>query len=416
MKKKLANITAAVRSKGLAIYVLVAVLALPSRFTSWFDGLPWSTPIEFSFVVVILPFLFLLNRDFISKKLLTQSLFFLLVIRLITLATLPANGLELRAYSSEERMQADVWERTYTTLLNPRVSEVFVREYENKLEFPIEWGNDRAYEPSKLWLGLRISGVAQVPDNYRLAVIATGLNDGRIQITDSEGTLSEVPIFKATDDIQHIASPNAVSQGRIEGEFTFEPEQQNWSLIPIVIFPDGEYEVAHRHNVFWQDESITNIPSLWLTINQVLAITIDLCILLLLISWFVYGARMLLPGLWWLFGIGAVSAISSFVLINWQFEELLAATRKLFGPFGEMFIQKNYLAVWIVVAGAMLIIWQMVFQTKGKYKSLRSWKLILITFAPLVLVFYLHRYWVSISQVEFMSRGDDWLTYQNFAR
>lgn len=401
---------------GVSIFLLFVFLGIPSHQNNWFDGLPWSTSVELLAAGVLIPYLLLLNRDFLSQKRALFLLSALLVIKLILLGTLPANGLKLWAYSSEEDMQVDSWERTYSTLIYPEVSQVLVRDLTDKLEFPIEWSNDKAYDPPDIWLGIRFSGSAEIPRGSQLGFIAAGLRRGDVEMMDVEGVAQALPIFKDAGEVSYDATAEAVSSGRIEGELIYLPTHKKWSLIPVLVFPDGHYEQAHEQNVFWQTDSSARLPLIWLGLSSMLGSVVDWGMLLFLTIWWYVGIRPLLPEARWPLVIGVIIPVIAIILRDRYFDFSLILAERYFGGVGVNFIERNFFAGWIILSGALLIAWRLWTRGQPGYRSLSAWKIILIAIAPLVLGYFLGLLWDRSDQVEFLSQGNDWLTYQVFAR
>ena len=53
----------------LGCLFLGSVLILPSEITAWFDGLPWTGEVETIILIVIVPFLLILDYRFLSLRL-----------------------------------------------------------------------------------------------------------------------------------------------------------------------------------------------------------------------------------------------------------------------------------------------------------------------------------------------------------
>ncbi len=401
--------------KVFYFFLFFIILAIPSHQANWFDGLPWSTPIEFLTLVAIIPFLLLLNRDFLSQKWVGIFLLSLLAIKLLTVVSLPPNGLKLWVYNSEEAMKANDWKRTYTTLIKPGSSEVFVRDFTRNTDFPIEWGNVRYLEPTELWVGIKFSGAFRTPIDTQLGFIADGLQQGEIITIGPDNAVSNVAIYNNAEEVSFYPDRPQLKSGRIEGEITYKQGNQDWSLIPVVIFPDGHYVHANDQNIFWQNEPIFNISPFWLTAGQILAALIDLSILFFLGTWLVFSIKKYLPAGRWPVVFGVVIAALALILREPYFETVLPIVERTFGHSSAEYVEHSYLTLWVLAAAGILLIWYRWVRARGSHGTLRAWQLILITGAPLVLSFFLYKYWGVIDRVEFMGDGD-WLTYQIFAR
>ena len=67
-------------------------MAIPTRVTGWFDGLPWVGPVETLATFVLSPFLIILGRRFLSLRRPVIFLSVLLVLKLVMFVGAPASG------------------------------------------------------------------------------------------------------------------------------------------------------------------------------------------------------------------------------------------------------------------------------------------------------------------------------------
>ncbi|MCB0119927.1 MAG: hypothetical protein KDD72_12910, partial [Anaerolineales bacterium] len=108
----------------VSILLGYGILLIPSRVPSLLDGFPWNTPLEFVAATLILPLAFFFGRSFLSKRIVTALLALMLVLRLTLSFFLPQSGLGVHAYSSEEALRSDSWNRTYASFFDSSYREV----------------------------------------------------------------------------------------------------------------------------------------------------------------------------------------------------------------------------------------------------------------------------------------------------
>jgi hypothetical protein len=119
--------------------LLLLVMALPSRMTTWFDGLPWTGRTETVLMMVLMPALLILGWRFLFQKRVCITLLVLAVVKLTLTFGGSSDGWRVKVYPTETDYERSAWVETYTTLWQADASGLLVRPWHDKRDFPLEW-------------------------------------------------------------------------------------------------------------------------------------------------------------------------------------------------------------------------------------------------------------------------------------
>jgi hypothetical protein len=242
-------------------------LLLPSRIPTWFDGFPWDSPPEFVFAAFILPLTFAIGWKVLSKRFFVFSFIFLFVVKFIFFIFLPQAGLGIYAFSTEEAVSANKWERSYYTFATPNYTQVINHPYYALREFPIEWINNRfGFEKNQFWLKLGLSGYIILQKDERLVFITQGAKQVKVELLDT-ATQKVVPLVF----IERIEDANAKlyksipasREVKIRGTLLFDIYGK-MRLEPILLYPDGSTKSLFDSARIWSSLEGANYP-----VNQV---------------------------------------------------------------------------------------------------------------------------------------------------
>lgn len=386
----------------LSVLSLFGIILTPNSLGRLFDGLPWSTPVEFLVVGIIVPWLLLLHRPWLGRASVGLSLLGLLLFKIVLAGMTPSSGWDVWVYTSQSNMVDDQWQRTYATLLNPRVSTRFTGNWESKRDFPIEWANDYSYDPANLWVGMRWEGYLRLPADSQFVIVAEGADCGEVTIYNDDGSTFVLPIVSNIEASESIPFASGEKIHRIKSEVCFHGEG-NWSLIPLIRFKDGSYISADKSQALWATSTGARLSNTVLNALTVLSDLVDWALIFFLGAWF-FGAFLNSRRALFFGGLAA----GGFCLL---FQPFVVPSIIRFERTGIL-----YVGFWIAVVGLAGL---MLFLKNRSENNLRwgdaiHW--LLYVFAPLIFSFFMSRWWSEVGRVEFMQPGDDWYKYQIFAR
>ena len=392
MKRRLPGLCLILSLAGLA-----GALALPSGVEAWFDGLPWSRRPELVVAAVLLPLLLILQRDFLATRVAAWGALLLLALKLVLALAAPAAGWNLWAYADLQHMQKHAWQPTYATIWRPGVSQVLDKPLSSGREFPIEWLNQGPLPP-KLTLGVRLAGWARVPPGQGLVLMAGGLRQTRAWVQAPGGPRRPLPILANQPSHLDLAGlPSGVL--RVEAELLYG--QGGWSLVPMLAGADGSLRPAFKQGVLWRQAPGAAQGDLGLSFWTWAARAADAGLLLWLATWALMAA-------WRLWQQGVLDWISGgLALAAWLLPDrlhgLLPDPAKLL-PLGGALVAAS-------AALALAAWWQ------GRRRDLAAPGLRLaLVLAAGMLPYFLELWGSQVGRMHFYSLGDDWHTYQSFAR
>lgn len=389
----------------LSLFMCLAVMILPSGVEAWFDGLPWSQPLEFLALAVAFPFLTLFAWRFLCRRAVIIALATLLVVKLGLAFYAPRSGWNMYVYASPEAMAQNRWQRTYTTLVYPHLSEIFRSPLRHRLEFPIEWKTVYGYETEKPYLGVALTGFLRFPPDTRLAIVTTGLEDGWAKAVAASGEEWEVPIvgsLESAAQMSHETLPSTVV--RVSAQLTYG--EGSWSLQPVFVFLDGTLGDLYGRGVMWQTAEGAVMPQ-WVNMAlRMIGRSLDVGVVIFLLLWLVWGLRqrMLQRDL--------DHVVILFAIAGCWIPYVLK-------PFFPSKSAVPVLGVSLLITGALLILWMFWRLGVGLIKQADVRNLpavaLLVLGAPL-LSFYAGNLVSEVARIQIYTTGSDPLTYQVFAR
>ncbi|MCB9111458.1 MAG: hypothetical protein H6634_09425 [Anaerolineales bacterium] len=228
-----------------SILIGYGILLIPSRVPSLLDGFPWNTPLEFVAATLILPLAFFFGRSFLSKRIVTALLALMLVLRLTLSFFLPQSGLGVHAYSSEEALRSDNWERTYASFFDSSYSEVMRLPYRSFYDLPIEYINSHGFDNRTFWLAVKFNGAISLSEEERLVVLVQGASERQIELVDSSGTVTGVETAKSVDDLNADIFNEIpyVGNSTLQGTILFT-SYGNARFEPVILGSDGSARPA----------------------------------------------------------------------------------------------------------------------------------------------------------------------------
>ena len=384
-----------------SLVCLGGVLALPSGVESALDGLPWMKPGEALIVCAALPLLLLLDRSWLWFRPAMYFITLLLCLKLVLALYAPQAGWCLRIYSGPDSAQNGTMEKTWEAVWRSGCSAILTKPYAASRDFPAEWLNrldkDQRRQATPHVI---LAGYAVVPEGWGLAVAASGMRGGLLHARDQNGRLLEVPLVKDPAQAGTLAGGQLPSGLLVvSGRLAYGPfAGANWSLIPLLVGPEGQILLANGRGVLWRDRagaglSPERLKGLKFTARAVM-----------------WGLGLWLLG--WLFSVliklaqnrvltlSVVWAMLAGFLVWWlvpRFEH-----DPLFVPHGAAFAALGVLTI-------------LGFR-KNALESPNPGLAVLLAIGPVLLIHFGGGWAAEAGRFSLYSIGDDWLTYQRMAR
>ena len=417
---------------GLAfgLFFLGFLLVLPSGIVAWFDGLPWTGETETLVISVVIPFLLILGWRFLSLRLSITFLVLLLILKIALFLGSPSSGWLVKVHPnltqekpakfySFKMTEGDTWVKTYATIWNEKASGVLKNSWTEQLDFPLDWaftliqkcGTSGAKCFNELSSVIEIDGALLIPEGEKFALIAQGVQEGTLLATNENGESFVLLPAKNRKEatLQHY---QFLQSGRwvISGKLHYKGK--DWSLIPTLVNSSGAMTSDLGREVLWQNEEELSSALEYIGFYKVLSFILDGGVILFLLAWAARAALSLankqilnLP-----LALFSVLAIFSPIILAPFFAKLLNI---LHSPD---LTTVSYLGFSIVAVGIGFVLWA---QWKKDFRSFQVDRIIssvVILFGPAVLIFFTKRWWSIVGQWSVWGSGDDWTTYQVFAR
>ena len=402
---------------ALGASLLALVLGLPSGITSWFDGLPWTGEAETVVLSVIIPFLLILGWRFLSLRLPIAVLGALLILKLILFLASPPGGWLVRVIPSVGQGQPSVssdWVKTYATAWNKNASGILQKPWTEKLDFPLDWA---LFSPNcsacfdALSLTIEVDGALLVPEGNRFALIAKGIEEGALSAVNKDGKSFNLLPAKSFEDAgrQKYQLPQG-EEWKISGKLKYAGV--DWSLIPVMVNPDGEISSDLDRGTLWQNKEDLAGSLDYIGLFKILSLILDGSIILFLLAWVTWIAKLLVEKeiLNW------PLAICGLMLIC-----LPIATASLLGELFKILRLSDptnvaHLGILSAVAGTSFLTWAWWKKDFRNFHADRIVQSVFLFFGSGILFFFSNKWWYSLGQMRDWGTGDDWFAYQMYAR
>jgi hypothetical protein len=414
---------------GLA--ALGLLLALPTRVSSWFDGLPWVGEAETILLAIIIPFLLILGWRFLAMRLPIILLSLLLLIKVMMFLTNPNSGWKIKVHPNLTQEQVKVgafypfelegsWVRTYATFWNENTSGILKMPWLEKLDFPLDWAlyknsNKCGSPPLACFNALNpvieFDGALLLSGNRKFALIAEGVEDGRLSATNESGETFQLSSAKTFMEARQ--SQYQLPKGRIwkiSGKFEFQGKV--WSLIPVLIEADGKVTSDLGRGVLWQSEDALSHSISYIGFYRTLSLITDNGIVLFFLIWIGWTTSNLVRKdiLNFPFAVCSILAVC-LPSIAAPFYAYIFKTIRINVPSDI-----TYLGFSITAAGLGFLFWAWWKKDFRNFQADRVVKSVFLLFGPALLFYFSKRWYKSLGQWEMWTAGDDWTTYQMFAR
>jgi hypothetical protein len=426
----------------LSIMLLAITLSLSSGASSWFNGLPWASPAETITMVILIPFLIIIGRYFLSTKSSIIFLVILLILKLILHIGAPLSGWKVKVAPDLKNLENGDFMRTYFTPWQKDVSAILEKGWTNNKEFPIDWflpvswsmSSGKSWTPKvslehlNISLGsmetkkknfftwMTVEGVVRLPEGTQLILLTQGTKLEELNAISPKGENLSIPIVHSLEEVEALEKlPPSSRDWSISGKFKYLNLMDSWAFQPLLVNQDGNIISKSGNGAFWQNDSALDIEEAEIKFYWLLGKIFDCGLLVFLLLWFfrsmqrlwvqkVLSTPIIILGL-----LGTVLTGLQVFLRN-QLASLFSVEPQIWT------INTHYLAVTICVIGAGILaytLWRHEFLL-NRENSLGL--IVFLLFAPAVLSYSTIFWWSDIARITFWTLSDDWTIYQYFSR
>ncbi|MDA8560425.1 hypothetical protein N9L33_01330 [Nitrospinae bacterium] len=396
--------------------LLALVLGLPSGITAWFDGLPWTGKTETLVLSVIIPFFLILGWRFLSLRKPVALLSLLLVLKLILFLASPSGGWLVRVTpgATLQTSEHTNWIKTYASFWSKDASGILQKPWSEKLDFPLDWALfnmscSTCFET--LTISVEVDGALLLPAETKFALIANGVEEGTLSAVNENGERFNLLLAKNFEEAGR-QTYQLLQGGRwkISGKLRYAG--LGWSLIPVLINPDGEINSDLNRGILWQSDEGLKDSRDYIGIIKVFSLFTDCGIILFLLTWAIWTVKILIERkiLSWPLAIFSMLA----VCVPFATASLLANVFKIVKLSDPTSI--SYLGVSSFTAAAGFLFWVWWKKDTKSFQKDKIVHFVFTFFGPALLFYFSNKWWHSLGQWKNWGVGDDWNTYQMYAR
>ncbi len=416
----------------LGVLSLGFLLALPSGILAWFDGLPWTGEAETLVLSVIVPFLLILRWRFLSFRFSIIFLCALLLLKVVLFLGSPSSGLLVKVHPTlpEENLAAlypfqmvegNTWVKTYATSWNKKASGVHREPWNERLDFPLDWvllRNNQCKQESQskdcfeaLSVIIEIEGALLIPKGKKFALIARGVQEGTLI---AENELGKSIVLTPSKNLNEAAQLQyqLPTDGRwkISGKLNYTGS--DWSFVPVLVENNGQVTKDMGRDVLWQSDDDLSNSLTRVGFYKFLSMIVDGGIVIFLLAWIVSTVNHMIQRqvLNWPLFVFSMSAVCVPYIMAPFLANVLRAVR-LSDPTSV-----SYLGVSIIIAGVIFLFWTQWQKDFRNYRQDGIVPSIFLLFGPALLFYFSNKWWSSLGQMKNWGAGDDWVSYQLFAR
>jgi hypothetical protein len=414
----------------LGCFFLAIVIALPSGITAWFDGLPWTGEKETIALAIIIPFLFILGWRFLALRLPILLLVALLILKIVLFLGSPAGGWLVKVYPSTthdssalisfQRHEGDTWITTYETSWNENASGILRQPWTEKLDFPLDWvlfgdlakcGVSTIPCFNKLNPVIEIAGSVLLPEGKGFSLVAEGVQKGTLSAIHESG---ESFILTPTKDIKEASEKQyqlpRSGRWRVSGKLHYGGTE--WSLIPVLVEADGEIETELGRGVLWQSEESLSSAESQIGIYKFISFVIDIGIIVFLVLWTAWATRLMIHRQTLNLPLAVFSA--SAICISIFMAPVFAYMFQRVGLVDPT--TASYLGLSILISGMGYLLWVYWAKDFRNFEADQIALSVFLLFGPALLLFFANLWCPILGQWKVWGAGDDWTSYQFFAR
>ena len=403
---------------ALGVFLFAFVLGLPSGITAWFDGLPWTGEAETLTISVIIPFLLILGWRFLSLRLPIIILGILLILKVVLFLASPSGGWMVRVMTPNVNQgQSSLgtnWVKTYATSWNKNASGILQNPWTEKYDFPLDWAlfqHNCSACFNALALTVEVDGALLLAEGKKFALITKGIEEGTLTAVNKEGeSLNLLPAKSFEDAARQKHQLQKGGKWKISGKLKYAGV--DWSLVPVIVNPNGKIRSDLDREILWQNKEDLAGSLDYIGLLKILSLILDGGVILFLLAWATWIARLFIEKgiLNWPFAICGLMLtclpIATASLLGESFKIL-----RLSNPGNA-----NHLGILSVVAGTSFLTWVWRKKDFRNFHVDRIVQSVFLFFGPAILFFFSKKWWPFLGHWKNWGTGDDWTSYQMFAR
>ena len=394
--------------KNYIHFLFLFVLFFPHN-NSVYNGLPFSSPLEYLLILVIVPIFYLLKFFNQIDLKLVRLLIIIFFIKL-SLVFSPQNGILIKQYFNSEELKQDKYIKTFDTFWNKSFSAIQINDWKEKRHFPIDWVLDSSVNQKSE--NPKIKHVNSHQDFHALSlfykiqfwIFVEKDSSFKINAEGANQQQSSVVIKKGDTNIQKLLLNENIYLKKgiyeIAGNIHFLGNKK-WVLYPSIVDKKGYFISAFKKNIIFS-ENINKKNSFYLNYVSISGIIFDFLLILFLIIIFLKKIKNC-----YIFFLLSFCSLVFYLFINQIF---LYFNLFEIDSFGSTTLTINIIFMLCLL---LLLLYK-------KKISFTDQKLIpqlhfLIYLIP-VLVFFFTKNYSEIYSVKAWSWGDDWDIFQSFSR
>jgi hypothetical protein len=371
--------------KDWGLLLLIAFVSIPFQQKDvWLNGFPFNTLEESLLLVIILPLLYIFNSDFLKYNVVRWILLIGVVLKISGNMVFPSQGIEAKVFSIAK--EGLVHQETYEGIGLKKADFIIINPLKSKNQFPAEWINcqkDKRRDTLSLVLQIEAYIMISNPTILDFSELS-GLNKGSYLSLKSK---SGIPFSIDLAD-SHKSYKKTICSGvyKLEGLLIYQGE--DW-LFDILVNDKGIKKSIIDQGIVYTQNLQKFIPLLT-QIGIYFTISLNLLIAHLIVLWLYYTLKML-----------KIDTLR--YLIYAFFLAISILTKHYYG------VNLNDLANSIFLYGCIILILSF-FQKKRNIKA--------DSFIGFIMVFisFFFYFQDQIQTFKWYTIGDDWQTYQQFAR
>ena len=409
--------------------LLLLVMALPSRMTTWFDGLPWTGGAETVLMMILMPVLLILGWRFLFRKRVCIGLLVLVVLKLVLAFGAPAEGWRGKGYPSEIDYERGAWIETYTTLWQADASGLLLRPWRDKRDFPLEWGGVLMGE--RIWASrfaatfvqekpgskpqynhirpvLEFSESVIFHEPSELVIVADGVIKGSLKLTNSSGQRIPIRLLTTGQALNSSNEKKIVGKWNVSGALVYSGD--SWTLKPILVTENGSVKSVFDSNTLFRVEDKDLSSSGSVRLFRLLSDGFSLCLAVFIIIWIIWLCRELIERsvlLWPLVFFSGLGLLLPF--FSGPILEALVVDR------GGVNLGGAPLGLALLISGGGLLVAVSLWSSAQRVVESNVALVVFLLFGPAMFAFYAFQWWSGLDRVPDLTIGDDWTSYQLFA-
>ena len=400
-------------------FTILLIICIPNQASNNFNGLPFASIPEFIYIIFILPILFFVADINKKNKYLPYVIYLIIFVKAILIFA-PTNGIQIKQYASEDQLINDKFIKTYNSFWNSDISFLQISDWKTKQHFPIDWkphSIDNLKDPSKglgnenlyftdsdsfqdLALIYKINFFIEAGKDLNFLIKSNGVdNKSKISYKKIDQNIENNLIYFAPNE--EIILKKGIY--KIEGILNYSG--RDWSLSPQIKFIDKKnyISVFKKKNVFASNHYIIKNKLSYIT--NFLGSVYDILLFILVVLIFFTFSRATKENLKYVF----ISAtFFSFFLIMQKWLNSLGYSN--FDNFGSSII-----SLYLIFCVFLVYLLNKKFNIADSLTNNLS-KTFFLILAPVILYFFIDKYFYKFGLVNEWSWGDDWDIFELYAR